>query len=209
MPKTGFGHSTPLLIDVKGRRQLVTLASGAGAMGEAVMAFDPATGKRIWWCTGAGDASSPAYGGGLLYVDSGRGGQGTAIDPSGEGDVSATHVKWTAGGMPESIGSPLIVGDHVYRLLGSGEVKVWQVSDGQQTDRAKLGKLGSTWASPIADGAGRIYFASGGRSVVIKAGPKVEILAENDLGDPHHASPAVSGNRLFLLGLKHLYCISP
>lgn len=207
MPKTGFGHSTPLLIDVKGRRQLVTLASGAGNFGEAVMAFDPASGKRIWWCAGAGDASSPAYGGGLLYVDSGRGGQGTAIDPSGEGDVSATHVKWTAGGMPESIGSPIIVGGHVFRLLGSGEVKVWQLSDGQQTDRAKLGKLGSTWASPIADGAGRIYFANGGRSVVVKAGAKIEILAESDLGDANHASPAVSGNRLFLLGLKHLYCI--
>jgi outer membrane protein assembly factor BamB len=209
MPKTGFGHSTPLLIDVKGRRQLVTVASGAGNFGEAVMAFDPADGKRIWWCAGAGDASSPAYGGGILYTDSGRGGQGTAVDPTGEGDVTATHVKWTVGGMPESIGSPIIVGGHVFRLLGSKEVKVWQLSDGQQTDRAKLGNLGSTWASPVADGDGRLYFASGGRSVVVKAGPKLEILAENDLGDPNHASPAVSNGRLYLLGLKSLHCVGP
>jgi outer membrane protein assembly factor BamB len=208
MPKTGFGHSTPLLIDVKGRRQLVTVASGAGNMAEALMAFDPADGKRLWWCAGAGDASSPAYGGGILYADSGRGGQGTALDPTGEGDLTATHVKWTAGGMPESIGSPIIVGGHVFRILGSGEVKVWQLSDGQQTDRAKLGKLGSTWASPISDGE-RIWFASGGRSVVVKAGAKVEILAENDLGDANHASPAVSNGRLYLLGLKSLWCVGP
>jgi hypothetical protein len=41
---------------------------------------------------------------------------------------------------------------------------------------------------------------------VIKAGPKVEILAVNDLGDPNHASPAVSRGRLYIVGLKNLYC---
>ena len=67
--------------------------------------------------------------------------------------------------------------------------------------------MGTTWASPIADGDGRIYFASGGKSTVIQAGPTVEILAVNDLGDPNHASPAVSNGRLFIAGLKNLYAI--
>ncbi len=208
LPKTGFGHSTPVLIEAKGRRQLITVASGAGVMAEAVQSFDPATGKRYWWCSGAGDASSPAFGAGILYTDSGRGGSGTAMDPGGEGDVGATHVKWTAGGMNESIGSPIIVGEHVFRLLGNGDVRVWQAVDGKQTDRQKLAKIGSTWASPVADGDGRIYFASGGKSFVVKAGPTLEILAENDLGDPNHASPAVANGRLYLMGLKHLWCIA-
>jgi outer membrane protein assembly factor BamB len=207
LPKTGFGHSTPLLIEAGGRRQLVTVASGAGVMSEAVQGFDPATGQRLWWCTGAGDASSPVFGAGILYTDSGRGGSGTAMDPGGAGDVSATHVKWTAGGMNESIGSPIVVGGHVFRLLGSGDVKVWQASDGKQTDRQRLAKIGSTWASPVADGDGRIYFASAGRSFVVKAGATLEILAENDLGDPNHASPAVANGRIYLMGLKSLWCV--
>jgi hypothetical protein len=209
LPKTGFGHSTPLLFEAGGRHQVVTVASAAQPMAEAVQSFDPDTGRRFWWSAGAGDASSPAFGGGIVYTDSGRGGQGTAIDPTGEGDVGATHVKWTSTGMNESLSSPVIVQDHVFRLLGSRDVKVWRCSDGKQTSRLRLEKLGSTWASPVADGDGRLYVASSGRSVVLKAGPEPSILAENDLGDANHASPAVSGGRLYFMGLKHLWCVGP
>lgn len=207
MPKVGFGHSTPAILDVKGKPQLIVIASGGGVMDEALQSFDPATGKRIWWCKAAGDASSPAYGAGILYTDSGRGSSGTAVDPTGEGDVTATHVKWTVGGMPESIASPIIVGDYVYRLLGSKDVRIWKAADGQKTDSQKLDKIGSTWASPIADAEGHVFFVNGGKSYVIKAGEKVEVLSVNDLNDANHASPAVSNGRLYILGLKNLYCI--
>jgi outer membrane protein assembly factor BamB len=79
----------------------------------------------------------------------------------------------------------------------------WE-GDGQQ----RLEKLGSSWASPIVDGNGRIYFATGGKSYVVQSGPQLKILAVNDLGDPNHASPAVSRGRLYLAGLKNLYCIA-
>ena len=209
LPKTGFGHSTPILIDVKGKKQLIVIASGMGAKDEALQSFDPADGRRIWWCKSAGDASSPAYGAGIVYTDSGRGGSGTAVDPGGEGDVSASHVKWTTpGSMPEAIGSPIIVGEHVFRLQAGGVVRVWRVSDGQETDKQRLDGLGSSWASPIADGDGRLYFASGGKSYVVQSGPQIKVLAVNDLRDPNHASPAVSQGRLYIVGLKHLYCIA-
>jgi outer membrane protein assembly factor BamB len=207
LPKVAFGHSTPVIIDVKGKPQLVALASGAGPSGEAIQAFDPSNGKRLWWCKSAGDASSPAYGSGILYTDSGRGGNGTAVDPVGEGDLGATNVKWTVGGMPESIASPIIVAGHVFRLQGSSVVRVWSVADGTETDKQRLDKIGSVWASPIADPQGRIFFANGGMSYVVKAGPKLEILSANDLGDKNHASPAVSKGRLLIAGLKNLYCI--
>jgi outer membrane protein assembly factor BamB len=208
LPKVGFGHSTPVIIDVKGKAQLIVIASGMGTKDDALQSFDPADGRRLWWCKSAGDASSPAYGSGILYTDSGRGGSGVAVDPTGEGDVSATHTKWTVGGLGESIGSPIIVGDHVFRLQGSGVLKVWNVSDGQETDKQRLDKLGSSWASPIADGDGRLYFASGGKSYVVQAGAQIKVLAVNDLGDPNHASPAVSNGRLYIVGLKNLYCIA-
>lgn len=207
LPKIGFAHSTPLQIDVKGKPQVVVIASGMGPNPEALQSFDPATGTRLWWCKAAGDASSPAYGSGILYTDSGRGGSGTAVDPTGEGDVTATHIKWTAGGLPECIGSPIIVKDHVFRLQGSGVVRVWQASDGKETDKQRLDGLGSSWASPIADPEGRIFFANGGKSYVVEAGPQLKILSVNDLGDPNHASPAVSNGKLYIAGRKNLYCI--
>jgi len=54
---------------------------------------------------------------------------------------------------------------------------------------------------------GRIYFASGGKSVVIAAGPKFELLATNDLGDPSKASAAVADGRIYIKGGRNLYCI--
>jgi hypothetical protein len=43
---------------------------------------------------------------------------------------------------------------------------------------------------------------------VVQAGSQIKILAVNDLGDPNHASPAVSNGRLYIAGLKNLYCIA-
>jgi outer membrane protein assembly factor BamB len=207
LPKISFAHSTPVLLPIQGKTQVVIVASGIGVNPEAVQGFDPADGKRIWWAKGAGDASSPAFGGGILYTDSGRGGTGTALDPSGEGDLTG-KIKWTVGGLSEAIGSPIIVGEQVFRLQNPGVLRVWNLSDGQETDKQRLAGVSSTWASPIADGDGRIYFASGGKSTVLQAGPQAKILAVNDLGDPNHASAAVSRGRLYIAGLKNLYCIA-
>jgi outer membrane protein assembly factor BamB len=207
LPKISFAHSTPVLVSSQGKPQVVIVASGIGVNPEAVQAFDPEDGKRIWWCKGAGDASSPAFGGGILYTDSGRGGNGTAVDPAGEGDLSG-KIKWTVGGLSEAIGSPIIVGEQVFRLQSPGVLRVWNVSDGQETDKQRLAGVSTTWSSPIADGDGRIYFASGGKSTVIQAGPQIKILAVNDLGDPNHASAAVSRGRIYIAGLKNLYCIA-
>jgi outer membrane protein assembly factor BamB len=207
LPGVKFAHSTPLLIDVKGKPQLVTLASGMGPTPNALQSFDPADGRKIWWCKGQGDSSSFGWGGGILYSDSGRGGGGTAVDPTGEGDVTATHIKWTTTGLTEAIASPIIVGEHVFRLQSPGVLRIWKVATGEETDKQRLDGITTTWASPVADAEGRIFFASGGRSFVIKAGPKVEILGTNDLRDPNHSSPAVARGRMFIAGLKNLYAI--
>jgi outer membrane protein assembly factor BamB len=207
LPTTGFGHSTPIIIEVEGKPELIVLASGMAVAPDALQALDPGSGRRIWWCRGAGDASSPAFQGGLLYFDSGRGGQGFAMEPGGEGEVTATGLRWTVPQLSEGIGSPIIVGDHVYRLLSPGILRVWKRSTGEQVQAKRLSGLTSTWASPIADSRGRIYFASAGTSVVVQAGSGLEVLATNDLGDENHASPAAAGGRFYLVGQKSLWCI--
>src|SRR6185436_14263775 len=83
LPDMAFGHSTPVLIDVNGQPQMLVLASGMGVKTNALRSLDPASGKLLWWCRGAGDAASPAYRNGLVYSDSGRGGPGFAVDASG------------------------------------------------------------------------------------------------------------------------------
>jgi outer membrane protein assembly factor BamB len=207
LPQTGFAHSTPVLIDVKGQPQLIVVASGGGESDEGIQSFNPSTGERLWWCRGRGEAASAAYGAGIVYCDNGRGGSGIAIDPTGAGDVTKTHVKWRIDQVPSGIGSPIVVGDLVYRLHSPNVLKCWRVADGELVYAQRLDRLTSTWASPVADANGRLYFATAGVSYVIKTGKEFEVLAINDLADPNHASAAVSGDRLFLAGTRHLYCI--
>jgi outer membrane protein assembly factor BamB len=207
LPDMEFGHSTPIIISTKGQPQLLVLASGMKTTGNALRSLDPAGGNLLWWCRGAGDASSPAFGSGIVYFDSGRGGKGVAVEPGGAGDVSATRIRWTGPDIPEAISSPIILDNRVYRLHKPGVLKCWDVASGKQVYSERLSGISTTWASPVADGGGRLYFASAGKSYVIQSGPEFRVLAVNDLGDANHPSPAVANGRMFLVGMKNLYCV--
>ncbi|MBM3982858.1 MAG: hypothetical protein FJ304_21825 [Planctomycetes bacterium] len=199
-PAHGFAHSTPVVADIGGKKQLLVAANNA------LQGLDPTSGKVLWTCAASGDTVSPVLGGGLVYLDSGRGGTGVAVDPTGTGDVTKTHLKWKTGTMPEGFGSPVIVGEHLYRLHAPGVLKCLKLATGEVVYSERLQGV-SNHASPVAAPDGRIYLASAGRTYVVKAGAKFEILASNDLGDDSHASPAVADGRLYLKGRKALYCV--
>ena len=207
LPTTGFGHSTPIIIHAGGTDQLVLAASGMRQTRDGLQSFDPADGKRLWWCSGSGDAASPAYGAGIVYADDGRGGPGVAVDPTGRGDVSKTHIKWRSGTASATISSPIIVADHLYRLRGR-YVRCFRADTGANVYSQKLDGAISPWASPIADARGYLYFATAGKTFVVKSGPKFELLAVNDLGDPNHASAAAASGRIFLVGTRNIYCVA-
>ncbi len=43
--------------------------------------------------------------------------------------------------------------------------------------------------------------------MVLRAGPKYELLAVNALGEKSHATPAVADGRMYLRTFSHLICI--
>lgn len=151
--------------------------------------------------------AGPAFADGLLYFDSGHSGSGVAVDTAGQGNVSATRTRWKGPSIPESLSSPIIVDKRLYRLTGAGYLCCWNLADGKEIYKQKLEGLTSTWASPIADPQGRIFLASAGKSLVVQAGPEFKLLSANDLGDPNHASPAVSNGKMFLVGTKFVFCV--
>ena len=61
---------------------------------------------------------------------------------------------------------------------------------------------------PVAAGD-RIYFAGrNGTTVVIKFGPKYEVLSINNLDDGIDASPAIVDDQLYIRSHRYLYCIA-
>jgi outer membrane protein assembly factor BamB len=207
-PAADWAHSTPTLAKVGGKTQLLV------ASATALEGVDPATGETLWSCQSGdakpariGDTVSPVLAGDVVYVDSGRGGVGIAVDPTGTSDVTKTHLKWKIAKVPDgSIGSPVAVGEYLYRLQNPDVLHCYRLSDGKGVFAERLAGV-SAVPSPVATADGRVYFASGGKSAVIRAGPKLDVLGTSDLGDPSHASPAVAGGRLYIKGGRNLYCI--
>ena len=199
--QVGFAHSTPVIAMVKGRAQMLVSASNA------LQGLDPATGKILWSCSAQGDASSPAFNGSLVFSDSGRGGRAVCVDPTGEGEITKTHLKWTFPQIPEGLSSAIIFGDFVFRTHNPETLKCLRLSTGEKVFTERMSGV-STWASPFATPDGKVYFASAGKSYVVKAVDKLEVLASNDLGEESRASAAVSDGKIFLRGNNHLYCIS-
>jgi outer membrane protein assembly factor BamB len=195
----GFGHTTPVFIELDGKPRMLVGASGE------LQGLVPTTGERLWWVKTPGDVTSPVYANGFIYTDSGRGGPGVLVDASGKGDVTATNIKWTLKAIPEGLSSPVIVGDYLYRLHNPATLKCVELKTGKVVYGETLAGV-STAASPIA-AKDRIYFASAGKTFVIPAGPKFEVLATNDLGEPSSASAAASAGRFVLKGGKHLFCV--
>lgn len=199
--KVSHNNTTPVLTQVSGKPQMVIAASNA------VQGLDPASGEIIWWCKARGFGESPAVGGGLVYADKGCDEPAVCVDPTGKGDVTDTHVKWRIDKSPGEYSSPVIAGKHVYKARRDEDIVCLDLTTGKELYTAKLDGI-SKLASPFATADGHVYFATAGKSYVIKAGPSLEVLATNDLGgEMDGSSPAVSGGRVFIRGRKFLYCI--
>ncbi len=105
-----------------------------------IQGLDPATGELLWFCRGVTSSqSSPVFGSGLLYTDAGRGGNNcNAVDPTGKGDVSKTHVKWQAKTKTAAGSSAIVVGDHVYRGSEPGMIKCWELATGEMVYEERM-----------------------------------------------------------------------
>src|SRR5262249_15469699 len=153
--------ATPAFLEIDKKKQLIHLAGG-------VRGIDPDTGKQLWFCRAPSGLSSPVFGAGLVYTDSGRGGRtGAAADPTGKGDVTKPNLKWEVDVTAPAGSSGIVVGKHLYRACNNDFLRCWEMASGKLVYEKRLLRI-SPSTSPIATADGRIYFASSGRSYVIK-----------------------------------------
>jgi len=199
--------NTPILVKVGAKTELVLAIFGK------VLGFDPATGQQLWSsATDIGWYMVPSIvaGDGVVYCIGGRGtGGALAVRCGGRGDVTATHRLWTLK-KGSNVSSPILHGDHVYWAHeNEGILFCVEAEGGGVVYEERLPRAGQFYASPVlADG--KLYYTTrGGRTYVVAAKPKFELLATNELGrvGVFNASPAVAGGRIFLRSDKTLFCI--
>ncbi len=201
----GFSFSTPLLITVNGQQQAICPGSGG------VIAYEPQTGKEIWKASygeGYSVIPRPVYGNGLVYVCSGYNKPKLfAIDPTGTGDVTATHIRWETDKQVPHSPSLLLVDKLLFFVSDKGIARCVDAVTGEEHWQQRLG--GNFSASPLLL-ENRVYFQDEqGHTTVIAASPKFEVLAESQLDKDERtfASYAIADNAIFLRSENHLYRI--
>ncbi len=133
-----------------------------------------------------------------------------AIKGGGDGDVTKTHIVFNLDEKtPSNIASPLAYDGRLFMVKKGGISAAFSLTDGSEVwTKKRIGNFGNYYASPVAAGD-RIYVTGeNGTIVVLKAGPGVEVLAENDVGDSLIATPAIANDRIYVRTLHKLYCFA-
>jgi outer membrane protein assembly factor BamB len=200
--------STPLVAHVGDHDEMILCVP------EKVKAFDPKTGTLLWWCDGTGKlsyASPVCSADGIVVAFSGFHGPALAVKAGGKGDVTKSRRLWhQAGKNPQRVGSPVLIGEHVYLLSEPGLAQCFEIKTGKDLwEQRRLGVR--SWSSMVA-ADGKIYVVNdAGETYVLDASPTFKQLARNVLGPKEaiQASPAVADGEIFIRSHKALYCIGP
>ena len=201
------GWSTPIVVDTGKRRELVLNGH------EGVQAYDPASGRELWFCSsavGRGEPTITPAGDVLCVVNGLKGGKIYAVRPGGEGDVSESHRAWeTPRQGARDCPSPIVIGDYMLVTDMDGVATCYDTKNGQIYWKERLG--GKFSASPIAANGLAYFLNEVGSTIVIKPGPKLEKVAENALpagkSEIFRASPTPASGQLFIRSTSVLYCL--
>ncbi len=190
--------SSPILIDNKGRMELILTNS------KSVDSYDPKSGELRWHvdCLAGEVAPSAAYADGVVFV-AGEGATASAIDVGSHG--SRPKILWQWDETLPDAASPLANEDYLILPTGFGVITCL---DG------KTGKV--FWEHEFDDGFysspilvnDRVYIIDlSGTVQVFRMDDKFELLGASKIGEDAYATPAFVGDRIYIRGVTHLFCI--
>ena len=203
--------ATPLILEFSGRKQVVVIAS------KKVRSYELATGKEIWSVSSPVENAIPCAvaADGLVLLATGSPHNAVqAIRLGGIGDLSGSDaIIWRRDKGTPPVPSPLLADNFLYVMQGyDAMVSCFNAKTSEaHFEQQRLEAIHSVYASPVS-AKDRIYILSRkGECVVLRKGPKLEVLAVNKLaGDTGHsdASMALVGAEAFIRSAHNLYCIA-
>ena len=206
--------STPTIVAREGRPQIIV--NGYRHAG----GYDLATGKEIWKLKGGGDipVPTPVVSEDLVFITNAHGRMAPiyAIKLDAAGDISLTgdqttgpHIVWSMSRRGNYMQTPIVVGEYLYCCNDVGVLACYKARTGEVLYSERLGTGGSGFTASAVAADGKIYFTSElGTIYVIKAGPRLEVLAKNEMGETCMATPAISEGSLFFRTRHHLVAIA-
>jgi outer membrane protein assembly factor BamB len=190
------GWGTPIAIRTGTRDEIIVSSM------RRVYAYDPDSGKELWSAGGNlfEVIPTPVVGEGMVFASSGRAGPTLAIKPGGSGDVTSTHVAWTAAKGSPFIPSTLLHDGVLYMVNDMQSIATaYDAKSGEVLWQGRLGEAAreSFSASPvIVDG--KVFFTNDmGETFVLAAGREFKLLHVNHLNARTLASPALVDGRWY------------
>ncbi|MEX2272354.1 MAG: PQQ-binding-like beta-propeller repeat protein [Vicinamibacterales bacterium] len=198
---------TPTIVKVPGRTEIVTNSSNF------VYGYDFLTGKELWRLGGSSQitAPTPIFTPDAIIIASGRRPTAPilAVKPGASGDITGTaSVLWQKLQRGPYMPTPVIYGEQLYVLGNGGVFDSYNYRTGAEVYRSRLLHKGSGFSASPVISDGRLYASSeDGDIFVVKTGPAFEVLAQNAMGEPLMATPAIAGQTMFVRGQRTLFAI--
>ncbi len=200
---TPTSWASPVVIENEGVAQIITCAD------PWVIAYAPDDGAEIWRAKTLDRVEvgpSPVFTDGIVYA-----GNDTAvfaaIRADGTGDVTDSHVQWTADyGLPDTC-SPLVTDEFVLTLASYGTLFCFDKKEGGEPLWEE--DLGADfYSSPSLVGNHVYLFSKEGTAWIVEpTSEECKRISEADLGEACVTSPAFQDGRIFIRGSEHLFCI--
>jgi len=129
-----------------------------------------------------------------------------AIRLGGQGDRTDANVRWKYHKSVPQLPSPIVYGNVLYMVNDGGIVTALNPDTGAEIGQGRLkGAIDHYYASPVA-ADGKIFMLSEtGKVVVLPTGGSLEPVSVSDLGDDIYATPAISGDRIYIRTRNWLY----
>ena len=171
------------------------------------------TGKELWRANALNPTNdgayrivaSPVVHGNLIIAPS-RERPMLVMRPGGRGDVAKSHIMWEFQNGPD-VPTPVTDGTYVYVVNDRGIMWCLDAKTGKEI-YGKMRLRPSTYSGSFTLADGKLYITNeDGLTTVVRAGPKFEILAENDFDDYTLSSPAVSDGQIFIRTTGALWAI--
>ena len=190
--------SSPILVENGGRAELILTDN------KSVCSYAPKTGKRLWSvdCLNGEVAPSAAYGDGIVFVAV-ENSAATAIDIRNHDEDPNVLWQWDES-LPDTA-SPVANGDFLILPTAFGVVTCLDSKTGKVFWEHEFDQGFSS--SPILVKEHIYIIDLSGKMQVFKIGQTFQPIGESDIGEPVYATPAFVGGKIYIRGLRHLFCI--
>ncbi len=129
-----------------------------------------------------------------------------AIKMGGQGDQTATAIRWRYQKPVPQVPSTLLYKGVLYMINDSGILITFDPATGNVIKQGRLhGAIDKYFSSPVAADDKVFLIGQGGQVSVLKAGGEWEVLAVNELDDECYATPAIADGRIYIRTRSALY----